>query len=68
MKEAQLKCLGGNLRCVIDPRNPDYLFLIPNFCIEDPVYEKDFSSKKENENTILEKSIIVSGLSHLRFF
>ena len=68
MKEAQLKCVGGNLRCVIDPRNPDYIFQIPNFCIEDPVYEKDFSAHKENENRIVEKSINVIGLSYFRLF
>ena len=59
MKAAELKCIGRNLRCVSDPRNPDHVFKIPNFCIEDPVFEKDFATKKEEANKILDKSIKV---------
>ncbi len=59
MKAAELKCVGNNLRCVIDPRNPNYIYKIPNFCIEDPVFEKDFSAKQKMVNMITEKHIKV---------
>jgi len=44
---------------VIDPINPNQIFRIPNFCIEDPVYETDYSAKQQIAHKILEKNIKV---------
>ncbi len=38
-----LQCLGPNIRCVIETSNPDVIYNVPNFCICDPVHEKDFT-------------------------
>jgi hypothetical protein len=54
-----LKCVGNNLRNVIDPMNPNKVFKIPNFCIEDPVFEKDYVAKQQMANKITERSIKV---------
>ncbi len=59
MKAAELKCIGKNLRTVIDPKNSKQIFKIPNFCIEDPVYETDYSAKEQIAHKILEKKINV---------
>jgi hypothetical protein len=47
------------MRCVFSTANPKFIYNIPNFCIVDPIYEKDFSSPKNEENNIEEKKINV---------
>jgi hypothetical protein len=44
-----LQCLGSNIRCVIEISNPDVIYNVPNFCICDPIFEKDFTTCKEDE-------------------
>jgi hypothetical protein len=51
-----MQCVDGSIRCVVDVRTGT-IFNIPNFCITDPVFEKNFE-ELENKN-IEEKAITV---------
>lgn len=55
----ELQCVGNNMKCVIALSNPDHFYNIPNFCLVDPVYEKDFSPSKNIESKIKEMTITV---------
>lgn len=54
-----MTCLEGNLRKVYFMSNPDYIFNIPNFCISDPLFERDYDELKNKYNKIEEKDINV---------
>lgn len=47
------------MRCVICLSNPDIIYNIPNFCIVDPLYEKDYSEAKKAEGKVMEKPVKV---------
>jgi hypothetical protein len=44
-----LQCLGSNIRCVVEINKQDVIYNVPNFCICDPVFEKDFNVCQGNE-------------------
>jgi hypothetical protein len=44
------------MRCVININNPDIIYNVPNFCICDPVHEKDFTEFEKAEDQIKEKN------------
>lgn len=42
-----MECVDGNLRKVILSDSPNVIFYVPNFCICDPLFERDYESLKE---------------------
>ncbi len=52
-----MTCLNGDLRNVVFNNNNDYIFKIPNFCICDPSFERDYEEIKASSKNIEEKNI-----------
>ena len=45
-----MACVNNDLRQVIVLTNPDYVYKVPNFCICDPIFERDYDKiKAKNE-------------------
>jgi hypothetical protein len=59
LNEEDLRCLGTNMRCIVCVSNPDIIYNIPNFCIVDPIFEKDFITPKNKEDKIIDKNITI---------
>ena len=59
LQAANMSCVEGNLRKVVFNGKNEILFKIPNFCISDPIYERDYSEVKNNEENIEKKDIII---------
>ena len=57
LEAANMSCLNGDLRNVIFNGNKDYIFKIPNFCICDPLFERDYDEIKTHEDSIEIKNI-----------
>jgi hypothetical protein len=62
---AELQCAGENMRCIADMNN-GLLFNVPNFCITDPIFEKDFTVYQKRESQIKDKDLTVC-LFNLRY-
>jgi len=63
---ANLVALDGNLKCIVDPYT-GVVYNIPNFCITDPIYKKQFNKEllQIEEKTIkLELMYVFKNLSH----
>ena len=43
-----MSCVNGDLRQVIFNGKNDFTFKIPNFCICDPIFERDYDEIKNN--------------------
>lgn len=54
LQAAELTLVGENMRCILDKTTGE-IFNVPNFCIIDPVYERDFNVYNSKE--IKEKKI-----------
>ena len=54
-----MECVEGNLRKVYFLLNPDFIFKVPNFCICDPVFERDYEEIKKKYDKIAEKKITI---------
>ena len=54
-----MSCMEGDLRKVIFNGKNEYVFKIPNYCICDPIFERDYDEIKMNEENIIEKNIII---------
>jgi hypothetical protein len=59
LEAAEMACAHNDLREVIILENPDYIFRVPNFCVCDPVFERDYNEIKEKNKDIEEKKITV---------
>ena len=59
LEAAEMACVHGDLREVIVLQNPDYVFKVPNYCVCDPVFERDYTQIKEKNKDIEEKNIDV---------
>jgi hypothetical protein len=57
LEAAEMACVQNDLRKVIILQNPDYVFEVPNYCVCDPVFERDYSQIKENKKDIEEKNL-----------
>ena len=44
---AEMECIDGNLRKVILSDTPEFIYKVPNFCITDPLFERDYESLKQ---------------------
>ena len=47
-----MACVNGDLRQVIVLTNPDYIYKVPNYCVCDPIFERDYSKIKEKNKDI----------------
>ena len=54
-----MECLEGNLRKVYFLSNPEFIFRVPNFCICDPVFERDYEGMKNKYNKIEERKFVI---------
>ena len=54
-----MTCVNGDLRKVIFNGKNECLFKVPNFCICDPLFERDYNDIKQNGEDINEKKIII---------
>ena len=59
LQAANMTCVEGNLRKVIFNGKNECLFRVPNFCICDPLFERDYDEIQQNSNDIVEKNIII---------
>ena len=54
-----MACVKDNLREVMILQNPEIIFKVPNYCICDPVFERDYEKIKEENKDIEEIKIVV---------
>ena len=54
-----MSCVEGDLRKVIFNGKTKIEFKIPNYCICDPIFERDYDEIKKNDENIIEKNIII---------
>ena len=54
-----MSCVNGDLRQVIFNGKNDFIFKIPNFCICDPIFERDYDEIKNNDENVIQKNIII---------
>ena len=54
-----MSCVEGDLRKVVFNGKKEIIFKIPNYCICDPVFERDYDEIKKNDENIIEKDIII---------
>ena len=47
-----MACANGDLRQVIVLTNPDYVYKVPNYCVCDPIFERDYDKIKEKNKDI----------------
>ena len=52
-----MACVHGDLREVIVLENPDYVFKVPNYCVCDPVFERDYEKIKDHDKDVEEVKI-----------
>ena len=57
LEAAEMACVHNDLREVIVLSNPDYVFKVPNYCVCDPVFERDYNEIKKNKKDIEEVKI-----------
>ena len=54
-----MTCAEGDLRKVVFNGKNEIIFKVPNFCITDPVFDRDYNKIKKNEENIEQKNIII---------
>ena len=54
-----MTCVNGDLRQVSFNGKNNILFRIPNFCICDPIFERNYDDIKNNNENIIEKNIVI---------
>ena len=59
LEAAEMACVKDNLREVMILTNPEIVFKVPNYCICDPVFERDYEKIKEENKDIAEEKIVV---------
>ena len=59
LEAANMSCVEGDLRKVIFNGKNKIEFKIPNYCICDPIFERDYDEIKKNDENIIEKNIII---------
>lgn len=59
LEASSMACLEGNLRKVYFLSNPDFIFKVPNFCICDPIFERNYDALKIQYKDLKEKQITI---------
>ena len=52
LEAAEMACVNNDLRQVIVLTNPDHVYKVPNYCVCDPVFERDYDKIKEDNKDI----------------
>ena len=52
LEAAEMACVNGDLRQVIVLTSPDYIYKVPNYCVCDPIFERDYDKIKEKNKDI----------------
>ena len=52
LEAAEMACVNSDLRQVIELANPNYIYKVPNFCVCDPIFERDYDKIKEKNKGI----------------
>ena len=60
-----MTCVHGDLRQVIFNGKNEILFKIPNFCICDPIFERNYDDIKNKNENISEKNIVFTVETYL---
>ena len=47
-----MACVNNDLRQVIVLTNPNYVYKVPNYCVCDPIFERDYDKIKANNKDI----------------
>ena len=55
-----MACVKNDLRQVIVLTNPDYVYRVPNYCVCDPVFERDYDQIKEKNKDIESQKIKIT--------
>ena len=59
LEAAELACAHDDLREVIALGEPDHVFKVPNFCVCDPVFERDYNQIKAKKKDLEEEKIVI---------
>ena len=59
LEAAELACAHDDLREVIALGESDNVFKVPNFCVCDPVFERDYNQIKEKKKDLEEEKIVI---------
>jgi hypothetical protein len=52
LEAAEMACVKNDLREVIVLDNPEYVFKVPNYCVCDPVFERNYDKIREENKDI----------------
>ena len=52
LEAAEMAVVKNDLRQVMLLTNPNYIFKVPNYCVTDPVFERDYKKIKEKNKNI----------------
>ena len=52
LEAAEMACVDSDLRKVIVLTNPDYVYKVPNYCVCDPIFERDYNKIKQKNKDI----------------
>ena len=52
LEAAEMACVHSDLRQVIVLTKPDYIFKVPNYCVCDPIFERDYAQIKEKNKDV----------------
>ena len=52
LEAAEMACVNNDLRQVIVLTNPDYVYKVPNYCVCDPIFERDYDQIKEKNKEL----------------
>ena len=47
-----MACVNNDLRQVMELANPNYIYKVPNYCVCDPIFERDYDKIKEKNKDI----------------
>ena len=63
-------CCKDNLKTILELDNPNIIYKIPNFCITDPIFERDYEkikNEKVNKTNITLFCFVVNNSQELKF-
>ena len=52
LEAAEMACVNNDLRQVIVLENPNHVYKVPNYCVCDPIFERDYEKIKEKNKDI----------------
>lgn len=59
LEAAEMACVDDDLRQVFHYRHPEFIFKVPNFCVCDPFFERDYEKIEKQVENIEETPITI---------